>query len=321
MVNHADDKDDFEDEFEFDLDDEFDEDEDKAEETSKARPSPVAERGKSKFPWLIAVAAIGAVGFAGYKFVQMGDSSDRVGDIVRKAPEVQTTRQTQATQPAIPTTEDPAFALDNTDFVTTDSQNSRNGSTSNTLDNQLDTLSQTSTEAQSTDSLFGSSSSESTQASTTDIEKSLSVLKKELTTLSKTSKDVKNNEKDIELTASKVVNIDKNLNQIQQEIKQLTRIVKSLAEQVGDLQSARSQLQAARAAKARHPGNIAASAQKSVSDAMTIHAIIPGRAWLRTQAGKTVSVTEGDMLGEYGKVLKIDAPTGSVITSSGVTIR
>jgi len=321
MVNHADDKDDFEDEFEFDLEDEFDDDE--TEEAGKPRPSPVAERGKSKFPWLVAVAAIGAVGFAGYKFIQIGDTSGEVGDIVSKAPTVQAPQQAQVNLPQKSEAIDPTFSLNDTGFESQDS-NDISSSTSSVLDKQLDTISQPENNNPTPDSLFGSGSSDTTDKDTAELEKSLQELKKELSTLSKTSQNVKNNEKDIELTANKVVNIDKNLNQIQQEIKQLTRIVKSLAEQVGDLQSARSQLQAARAEKARQSGDrshTGASNQKSVSDAMTIHAIIPGRAWLRTQSGKTVSVTEGDMLGEYGKVLKIDAPTGSVITSSGVTIR
>ena len=53
----------------------------------------------------------------------------------------------------------------------------------------------------------------------------------------------------------------------------------------------------------------------------SVHAIIPGRAWLRGRDGKTITVTEGDMLDKYGKILVIDAPSGVVITSSGVTLR
>lgn len=54
---------------------------------------------------------------------------------------------------------------------------------------------------------------------------------------------------------------------------------------------------------------------------LTIYAIIPGRAWLRTANGKTISVAEGDPIEEYGRVLKIDASSGVVITTSGVTLR
>ena len=308
MVNHADDKDDFEDEFEFDLDDEFDED----EEDTKQKPAPagvVADRGKSKFPWLVAVAALGAVGFVGYKFVQMGDTSDEIGEISQPAPEpaqAVAAPKTPADRQPETTAADPTFALDS----------------------QLDSLSTMSEEKKSDDSFFtdGAEASSDVKSAVSDataeIEKALAGLKKEIADLGNTSKNVKNNKKDIELTASKIVNLDKSMSNIQQDIKQLTRIVKSLVEQVNYLQAAKTQVNAAREAKARQSGSSSSSSPKNyVSDSMTIHAIIPGRAGLRTQGGKTVSITEGDMLGEYGKVLKIDAPTGSVITSSGVTIR
>lgn len=54
---------------------------------------------------------------------------------------------------------------------------------------------------------------------------------------------------------------------------------------------------------------------------LTVHAIIPGRAWLKTRDGRTITVTEGDDVEGYGKVLAIDAPSGVVITSSGVMLR
>ncbi|MAZ44761.1 MAG: hypothetical protein CMF48_06270 [Legionellales bacterium] len=52
-----------------------------------------------------------------------------------------------------------------------------------------------------------------------------------------------------------------------------------------------------------------------------VHAIIPGRAWLKKHDGGILTVSEGDLLGEYGKVLAIDASSGAVVTSSGVTLR
>lgn len=54
---------------------------------------------------------------------------------------------------------------------------------------------------------------------------------------------------------------------------------------------------------------------------LTVHAIIPGRAWLKTRDGRTITVTEGDPVEGYGKVLAIDAPSGVVMTSSGVILR
>lgn len=50
-----------------------------------------------------------------------------------------------------------------------------------------------------------------------------------------------------------------------------------------------------------------------------VHAVIPGRAWLKSSRGQIVTVTEGDNLGNYGKILVIDASNGVVLTTSGVT--
>ncbi len=52
-----------------------------------------------------------------------------------------------------------------------------------------------------------------------------------------------------------------------------------------------------------------------------VHAVIPGRAWLKSTKGTIITVAEGDSLGNYGKVLVIDAAHGLVLTSSGVTFR
>jgi len=52
-----------------------------------------------------------------------------------------------------------------------------------------------------------------------------------------------------------------------------------------------------------------------------VHAIIPGRAWLRDPQQKILSVTEGQELEGYGKVLTIDPRLGTVILSSGQVLR
>lgn len=53
----------------------------------------------------------------------------------------------------------------------------------------------------------------------------------------------------------------------------------------------------------------------------SVHAIIPGRAWLKSASGQILTVTEGDKIGDYGTVAVIDAANGLVRTSSGIIIR
>lgn len=52
-----------------------------------------------------------------------------------------------------------------------------------------------------------------------------------------------------------------------------------------------------------------------------VHAVIPGRAWLKSTAGQIITVAEGDVLGDYGKIALIDAANNLVRTSSGVIFR
>lgn len=51
--------------------------------------------------------------------------------------------------------------------------------------------------------------------------------------------------------------------------------------------------------------------------AYNVQAIIPGRAWLRSDSGETVTVTEGDMIKELGRVTKIDPYDGVVEVNTG----
>lgn len=60
---------------------------------------------------------------------------------------------------------------------------------------------------------------------------------------------------------------------------------------------------------------------KSNAAEYSVHAIIPGRAWLKSSSGQILTVTEGDKVSDYGTVAVIDAANGLVRTSSGITFR
>lgn len=51
--------------------------------------------------------------------------------------------------------------------------------------------------------------------------------------------------------------------------------------------------------------------------AYSVQAIIPGRAWLKSDAGDTVTVAEGDLLKDYGRITKIDPYDGIVEIDTG----
>ena len=52
-----------------------------------------------------------------------------------------------------------------------------------------------------------------------------------------------------------------------------------------------------------------------------LHAIIPGRAWLKSESGNIITITEGELLNDYGKIVEINPNNYFVRTSSGVVIR
>lgn len=52
----------------------------------------------------------------------------------------------------------------------------------------------------------------------------------------------------------------------------------------------------------------------------SVQAIIPGRAWLKSESGDTVTVAEGDILKGYGRISKIDPYDGIVQINTGTKV-
>ena len=58
-------------------------------------------------------------------------------------------------------------------------------------------------------------------------------------------------------------------------------------------------------------------AQAAAQSVYSVQAIIPGRAWLRSDTGETLTVAEGDMVPSVGRVTKIDPYNGVVVLNTG----
>lgn len=117
--------------------------------------------------------------------------------------------------------------------------------------------------------------------------------------------------------------LNQNMNQLSREmstvndsIQKVNKDVKTLKDQNQAAPSLQTPVQK-QETKAAGPSPTVGSSAPMLS----VHAIIPGRAWLKSRDGSTITVTEGDSLDRFGKVLVIDASNGVVITSSGVTLR
>ncbi|MBP6103822.1 MAG: hypothetical protein KBD23_02755 [Gammaproteobacteria bacterium] len=117
---------------------------------------------------------------------------------------------------------------------------------------------------------------------------------------------------------------------IDQRLSTLTNTTSTLSQDVGGVKNQLSQVRDTlkdegldRPAVLRAPFD-QTNAQQTVdieNPEYQVHAVIPGRAWLKSTKGTIITVAEGDNLGNYGKVLVIDAAHGLVLTSSGVTFR
>jgi hypothetical protein len=65
------------------------------------------------------------------------------------------------------------------------------------------------------------------------------------------------------------------------------------------------------------PPNMPAEPRYDVRTSYSVQAIIPGRAWLKSDSGETVTVAEGDSVRGLGRVTRIDPYDGVVEISTG----
>jgi hypothetical protein len=88
--------------------------------------------------------------------------------------------------------------------------------------------------------------------------------------------------------------------------RQLTKMLRSNAAPAASASSTRVVTSVPQAARVIQPRN-----------AYTVQAIIPGRAWLKSDSGDTVTVAEGDILKGYGRITRIDPYDGVVDIDTG----
>jgi len=91
--------------------------------------------------------------------------------------------------------------------------------------------------------------------------------------------------------------------------RQLTELMQSLTRQEHSNNDATSNEGPSEAPPVRYQGG-----EKS---SYNVQAIIPGRAWLRSESGETVTVAEGDTIKSLGRVTKIDPYDGVVEINTG----
>ncbi len=106
----------------------------------------------------------------------------------------------------------------------------------------------------------------------------------------------------------KMEELTKRLNRIEDSLNQMTKLLQSSAKN----NSGVTEAQVVAAQPMVHP--------EVPQNTYTVQAIIPGRAWLKSDSGETVTVAEGDLLRDYGRITKIDPYDGIVNIDNGSKI-
>jgi hypothetical protein len=103
----------------------------------------------------------------------------------------------------------------------------------------------------------------------------------------------------------KIEEITKRVNRMEASLNQMTDLLKGMSKSQSSngMESVSTSVPEARPAE---PTTVYA-----------VQAIIPGRAWLKSESGDTVTVAEGDYLKNYGRVSKIDPYDGIVAIDTG----
>lgn len=117
--------------------------------------------------------------------------------------------------------------------------------------------------------------------------------------------------------SSQLGGINTNVNDLSEKIASLTQSLNTLMEKV-DRQSSEINMLMDRTRPKPAPKVVKERPAKPI---YYIQAVIPGRAWLISPNGSTLTVRVGTLIQGYGVVSSIDAIQGRVMTSSGQVIR
>ncbi len=136
-----------------------------------------------------------------------------------------------------------------------------------------------------------------------------------------------NNIKQLETTISTlnttVEQLNKTINAMDNRILSLTEIVDGLSQDLANVKKVMidEDMDLASPSTVKFSNKKQPQTVNSSAPTYTVHAIIPGRAWLKSSSGQIITVTEGDKIGDYGTVAVIDSANGLVRTSSGIILK
>ncbi|WP_119343046.1 hypothetical protein [Facilibium subflavum] len=117
-------------------------------------------------------------------------------------------------------------------------------------------------------------------------------------------------------TKTEVDSLKNSVAKVQQSLLTLTSYVHQLDEKIDKTVRLSPQLK-----QISEQLSLLQAEKTNLSDKLALVAVVGNRAWLQDQHGKTVTVSTGDKLDNYGKILKIDDDQERVYTSSGFVFK
>ncbi len=120
---------------------------------------------------------------------------------------------------------------------------------------------------------------------------------------------IADNEAENQQLRNQVQELNARISNMEVAFRQLTKILRGSNASSSGAASPRAAVPQTQAAQVSQPHSL-----------YTVQAIIPGRAWLKSDAGDTVTVAEGDVLKDFGRITKIDPYDGIVDIDTGSKI-
>lgn len=125
----------------------------------------------------------------------------------------------------------------------------------------------------------------------------------------------------IQTINGQMTTVSSSVSDIATKITELNNTILAMNEKMDAQSREIERLVAVKAKKRSMPGRKMNGVGHEGPQIYSLQAVIPGRAWIMSNNGATLTVREGTTIAGYGVVKLIDPQQGRVVTSSGRTIR
>lgn len=128
-------------------------------------------------------------------------------------------------------------------------------------------------------------------------------------------------EEELSAVRAELQSVTQSANQVASEMADVKQTLLVLSERLAQQSQQMGRLKMASRTKATASHTSSAHTPAAPRTVYYIQAVIPGRAWLMSNQGKSLTVSRGSSVPGYGTVRVINAKVGRVFTSSGRVIR